>query len=436
MRSKNRAVKGRKRSNAHCQTKGIEVPENPFLIFNEGPGNPSLRKDYLFQRRESFICLIEPHWYEFGWELKCARTDEQVRQAFEKMAAKVNAHPLTPILRVASEPATKASIESVRKLHVQAVKKSNSLMLAYQAQVQTYEGCNRLTHALSEEFKAELEKDLARRKQNIRATKIAISNQRGKILKAQLQKKGKLSEAEADLPALERSLKRIHDDLAADEDACRSLEKQIRSITKEDRKVVAEETVRQKRKLDSLERESREADLECRKLETTLLDREAFFFRNQLLDFIRKSDYEFTPGNVANALAGLPYITSRRSGELCSRMKSDVALSSSYEVLIFVASTWKRYDESANLKMTEWFKVKISDLPRYKVIEGKKIENHFRAYLAGHWFFLKRALERSQGSKLPPGFVPYAITREFLRQLTNPESPVDSILAANNKITD
>jgi hypothetical protein len=90
VRAKNRVAKGRKRSNVRRQAKTFEVPENPFSIFNEGPGNPSLRKDHLFQRREDFVCLIEPVWYEFGWELKCARTAEQVRQAFQKIAENVN----------------------------------------------------------------------------------------------------------------------------------------------------------------------------------------------------------------------------------------------------------------------------------------------------------------------------------------------------------
>jgi hypothetical protein len=371
-----------------------------------------------------------------------------VRQAFQIVAAKVNAHPITPILRATSEPATKVSIESARKMHALAVKKSNSFALAYQAQVQTYEDCKRSTYALSEDFKTELEKDLARRKENIRVINIAISTVKGKIRKAQLQKGGKLSvsepthepdskqDPEPDLPTLERALKGLQDDRAADEEVCRSLVKRIGSITKEGRRIVAEEMIRQKGKLDSLEQESRKADSECRILETIFLDQEAFFFRSQVLDFIQKADYEFTPRNMANALAGLPYITSRRSAELCAGMKSKIALSRSYEVLMFIALAWKRNDKSANLTVTEWFKLQIRELPRYKIIKGKKTENHFRTYLAGKWFFLKRVLERFQGSKLPPGFVPYAVTREFLRQSTNPQSPAESILAENNKITD
>jgi hypothetical protein len=289
---------------------------------------------------------------------------------------------------------------------------------------------------LSNAFKEELENDLMRRKENIRAIKIAISSQKGNIRKAQLQSEGKPSESEPKVPALERALNSLQRDLAADEDVCRNLEKRIRSITKEARRIVAEETVRQKGTLDSLEQELRKADVECRKLETTLLDQEAFFFRSQLLDFIKKADYEFTPRNVANAIAGLPYITSRRSAELCSTMKSKIALSGSYELLMFISSVWKRYDTSANLTVTDWFKLKIIELPRHKIINKKKMDNYFRTNLAGKWFFLRRALVIFQRSKLPPGFVPYAITREFLGQSVTPESPADSILAANNKITD
>jgi len=436
VRTKNRAVKRPQRSNDHQQADSIGVPDNPFSIFKEGPGNPSLREDYLFQRREDFVCLIEPVWYQFGWELKCARTAEQVHQAFQKIAENINPGRLMPMLRATSEPATKATIETTRRIYDPSVEKSRASASAYQAQLQIYEECQRSSHGLSEEFKEGLEKDLERRRKNIRAIKIAISTQKSNIRKAQLQKERKPSESEPDLPALERALNGLQSDLAADEDVCRSLEKRIQLITKEARRVVAEETARQKGKLDSLEQESRKADLECRKLETRLLDQEAFFFRSQLLDFINKADYECTPRNVANAIAGLPYITSRRSAELCSEMKSEIAIAHSYEVLIFIKSAWERYYKSANLTATDWFKLQITDLLRYKIIKGKKIENHFRTYLAGNWFFLKRVLERFQGSKPPPGFLPYATTREFLRQVTHPESPADSILAANNKITD
>ncbi len=437
MRAKNRAAKGRKQSNARHRAKTIGVPENPFSIFNEGPGNPSLRKSYLFQRREAFICLVEPLWYEFGWELKCAPTAEQVRQAFQIMAEKVNPGPLAPILRVTSEPATKASIESIRAMHALAVEKSRSLANAYQAQIRTYEDCQRSTYVLSEDFKTELEKDLARRKQNIRAIKINISNQKmDKIRRTRLQKGGKSSASEPGLPILERELKRFEDDRVADEDVCRILDKQIESITEEGRRIVAEEAVRLKESLDSLEQESRKADLEFRELETKLLNQEAFFFRSQLLEFKQKADFEFTPRNVANALAGLPYITTRRSAELCSMMKSENALSRSYELLMFIASVWKRLDRKGNLTVIKWFKLQIRKLPKYKIIKRRKTENDFRTFLAGKWFFLKRVLEHYQRSKLPPGFVPYAITREFLRQSLNPESPADSILAENNKITD
>jgi hypothetical protein len=436
VRAKNRAAKERKRSNARHQVKTIEIPDSPFSIFNKGPGNPSLRKDYLLQRREDFVCLLEPAWHEFGWELKCARTVEQVHQAFQLMAAHMNPGRLAPIFRGTCEPATKASIESARAMYVMALEKSRSLADAHQAQFQIYRECQGAGFTLSEDFEKGLKEDLARRKENIRTIQINISNQKGMIRKAQLQQGDESSATKLNLPALKQELKRFEDDRAADEDVCRSLKKRIGSITPEAWRVVSQETERQKRKLDSLEQESRKADLEYHRLETILLDQEAFFFRSQLLDFRRKADYEFTPRNVANALAGLPYITSRRSAELCSAMKSEIALSGNYELLIFISSIWKRYNKGANLTVIDWFKLKIRELPKHKIIKRKKMENFFRTNLAEKWFFLQRVLENFQRSKLPPGFVPYAIIREFLRQSVNPESPADSILAANNKITD
>jgi hypothetical protein len=429
-------ARGRNRSKFPEQAQTIAVPENPLSIFNEGPGKPSLRKSYLFHRRESFICLIEPLWHEFGWELKCARTDEQVRQAFQKMAEKVNPGPLAPILRITSEAATKASIESTRTMRAQAVEKHRSIADAHQVQLRAYQDSAREAFLLSEDFKKQLRDDLMKREQNVRAIKIHISEQKGKIRKAQLQKKRDKSGLALDLPTLARELQQFENNLVADENVCRQLDERIASIREKDHKVVADETFRRKEALDSLEQELKTADLAYRELETKLLNQEAFFFRSQIIEFKKEADYAFTPRNLANALAGLPYITSRRSAELCSRLKSNIALSGNYEVLTFIGSVWNRRGKRANLSLIDWFNQQIRQLPKSKIIEGEKRRNDLRTSLAERWFFLMRALERLQGSKLHPRALPYAITKEFRRQSLNPETPADSILAENYKITD
>jgi hypothetical protein len=429
-------ARGQNRSKFPEQAHTIAVPENPFSIFNEGPGKPSLRKSYLFQRREAFICLIEPLWHEFGWELKCARTDEQVRQAFHKMAEKVNPGPLAIILRSTSEVATKASIETTRTMLAQVVEKQRSIADAHQVQLRAYQDSARVAFLLSEDFKKQLGNDLMKRKQNARAIKIHISEQKGKIRRAQLQQERDKSELELDLPTLARELQQFEDDLAADENVCRQLEERIASIKGKGHKVVADETFRRKEALDSLEQELKTADLAYRELETKLLNQEAFFFRSQILEFKKDGDYAFTPRNLASALAGLPYITSRRSAELCSGLKSNIALSGNYELLAFIGSVWNRRAKRTNLSLIGWFKKQIRQLPKSKIIEREKRQNDLRTSLAERWFFLMRALERLQGSKLHPRAMPYAITKEFLRQSLNPETPADSILAEINKIMD
>jgi len=319
---------------------------------------------------------------------------------------------------------------------VQVVEKQRLIADAHQVQLRAYQDSAREAFLLSEDFKKQLRDDLMKREQNVRAIKIHISEQKGKIRKAQLQQKRDKSGLALDLPTLARELQQFENDLVADENVCRQLEERIASIREKDHKVLADETFRRKEALDSLEQELKTADLAYRELETKLLNQEAFFFRSQIIEFKKEKDYAFTPRNLANALAGLPYITSRRSAELCSRLKSNIALSGNYEVLTFMGSVWNRRGKRANQSVIDWFKKQIKKLPKSKIIEGEKRRNDLRTSLAERWFFLIRALERLQGSKLHPRAMPNAITKEFLRRSLNPETPADSILAVNYKITD
>lgn len=60
-----------------------------------------------------------------------------------------------------------------------------------------------------------------------------------------------------------------------------------------------------------------------KELEILIRDGEAHFARNELLDFCRSKRYRLTPLDVANALAGLPFIGWRRSADRCRKWKEE-----------------------------------------------------------------------------------------------------------------
>jgi len=60
-----------------------------------------------------------------------------------------------------------------------------------------------------------------------------------------------------------------------------------------------------------------------KELEILIKDGEAYFARTELFDFCRSKRYRLTPLDVANALAGLPFIGWRRSADRCRKWKEE-----------------------------------------------------------------------------------------------------------------
>jgi hypothetical protein len=438
VRVKNLSRNRKNQSKTPAKSRTPETKErNPFSIFKEGPGRPTLRNDYLAGRRDSLTYLLESMWVEIGWNLECAGDAEDIRKAFQVFTP--NPGPLAPFIRVTSKPSTTASIRSTRKQLDHAVRELGSANEIHQKQLRSLQDSEPIAFLLSEHFKKQLTGDLVRRRESVRALKIQISNQKGKIRKFHLrQEKGKGSEPQSDKPdlsSLELELTKLEKDCTEDEKVCRGLEERIRMITPERRKVVTEEAKRQKLSLDTLVQDLNKARIKCLELESKLLDQEAYFYRTQLLEFIQEKKYAHTPRNFADAIAGLPYMNCRRSAERCARLKSSVVPSRGYQVFLFIKSVWERRDSRVKLSLVEWFKQEIMRLPRYKIVGRKKRGNDFRAYLAQNWYYLKLALKHWQGLRLHLQ-MPYAVTQQFLKNSRNPESPADQVLAERERIID
>jgi hypothetical protein len=433
-------MKNRTRQNqAHM---GTHLPYdeewNVLSIFEGGPGRPSLRNDYLIHRRETLFRQIEPLWWGVGFALNNARDQEDIRKAFEVIELETNSGPLAPVLRRASEPSTSATIARVRKRLGMAIEKLRAIDCEYQQQLRSHQDSERAVYALSEKLKTDLENELQRRKQNIRGIKVQITQEKARIRSVQLRRKKsrdrRLESHRSDLSTIQNQLLALEKDCQADLNVCRDLESRIRLITPDRRKIVTEEETAQKRLLGNLEQQRTKADIESKELERKLQDQEAFFLREQILKFVRKKKYALTPLNVASAIAGLPYVTSRRSAELCSRLKCAVTHSRDYGVFLFVELTWKQSRRQRSIPLIECFRRGIKRLPKTCVVDGERRTNYLRSYLADNWYFLRRAIEESQQSKFTARGTQYLITAAFLTRAKNAESPAESILAEKTKI--
>jgi len=418
------------------------VPESkpiPFSPFRPGPGKPTLRRNYLFNQRENLLCLIEPHWYELEWKLMCARNPEQAHLAFQIDAFKLNSGYLAPLLRASSEFATRKDLEITRKRLGNAARKARSASERHQAQVQSYEDARRVSFVLSEDFKEQLRKDLERRRKYISRLESWSSKVKDKIRECELEAKTRITPTRARsaaIAALQKCVDRLERDRIADEKVCDGLEARMRPITPDARKFAFDEEARQKSLLDSIEADSRSAEKELRAIETTSANQEAFVYRTEIFDFVRKREYALKPLSLANAIAGMEYITARRSAQRCSQIKSKVGRSTSYELFVFVQGVWKRHRIKRTFSLIRAIEKAIRKLPKFKIISGRKRSNWFRDHLTQNWYYLKRALQEPELAKLHPGAVPGAIVRAFHKKMYNPESPLTPMMAEAEKIAE
>jgi hypothetical protein len=412
---------------------------NPFSPFRPGPGKPTLRRDYLLNQRDSLLCLIEPHWYELEWKLRCARKPDQVRLAFQIEAFKRNPGRLAPLLRASSQSATRKDLEITRTRLSDAVRKERSASEKHQAQARCYEDARRVSSVLSEDSKKNALAELERRRKYILKLKGWCAKVKDKIRECELEAKTRIKPSAgraAAILALQKCLTRLQRDRTADEKVCADLEARIRVITPDAQKFAIDDEAGQKSLLDLLEADSKQAENELRAIETTFADQEAFIYRTEILDFVRKKEYAREPLKLANALAGLPYVSARRSAQRCSRIKSMVTRSTTYELFELVTTVWMRHRKKRQSSLVETLENAIRKLPKFEIVDGHKRSTLFRAHLAQHWYYLKRAVQEPDLRKLHPLAVPGAIVKYFVTNVQYPESPITPRLAEVERIQD
>jgi len=429
-----------KRKKGASKQNSFALEDKPLSILHAGPGKPGPSDAYLFRQRESLIWLIETYWAEIRWPLVCARTPDDVRSAFRLVSQHTNANALAPMVRENSEFSTVESIRQVRKQLGDAVENERSLDGPYHATLNSFQDAERRAFTLSAEYKNQLKVELVRRQKNVREIRIQVSNQKGQILRARLRKQNEkelsTEVVKPDVAALEGAVRKLQHECEADEVVCSELTKQIESITPENGAIAAEESTRRKLLLEAAAQELSEARSTTQGLEHKLNDQESFYFRTQILDFINEGRYTLTPRSLANAIAGLPYMTARHSAERCAKLESKVARLRNHRTLLFVTSVWNRRNIRGNLRLVEWFEREIKKMPKFRITAKRRITNEFRAYLCEGWYYLKQAISETDRLKLDPRATPDAITVRYLKSSSGTENPVESTRAEAARITD
>jgi hypothetical protein len=153
---------------------------------------------------------------------------------------------------------------------------------------------------------------------------------------------------------------------------------------------------------------------------------EACFARQQLFQFISSGRYAFTPLALANAVAGLPFITCRRSYERCARMNSPNAGSTHYEVFTFVRNVIQSLGRKASPDLAvATFKTAIMQgLPGGTA----------RDELMAKWYFLDIAVRQVFGTIVPADARAFRITALYYRWFHGPSTSVDWVMATEHAL--
>ena len=184
-------------------------------------------------------------------------------------------------------------------------------------------------------------------------------------------------------------------------------------------------------------------------LQAELSDQEAAFAQDEILEFITKRKYTLNPWNLSNAMAGLPYATEVPflgiwvSHERCSALDTTHWPNFHYQVFEKIELIYNR-SLGSQVSPVDFFRQAIKDLPKVinptipqeKAAGATRIPNSIRKHLADNFCYLRRAIENVPTSTDDPRPQPFIICSTFNRNLREPRSAADEVLAATERIQD
>jgi hypothetical protein len=158
-------------------------------------------------------------------------------------------------------------------------------------------------------------------------------------------------------------------------------------------------------------------------LENLVKDGEAYFARAELVHFCKSKRYRLRPLNIANALAGLPFIGWRQSAKRCKKWESAGEKGVSFQVFEIirriVASNTRRLELVRDAEL--WLRNRRSN------------ESAGLVDLHKNWYYLRRSIQTELGKGTSRRNLPSAISIEYWRRKSSP-SAVDLAFAEDETV--
>lgn len=179
-------------------------------------------------------------------------------------------------------------------------------------------------------------------------------------------------------------------------------------------------------------KELRSAEELEQSLQKELNELEASFAQEQLLRILVERRCARNPLRLANAIAGLPYLSARVSYGRCSKIKCNVWPKFDFLVFQKIESIWNSRDRYRGLSIVELYRQEIRKLP--KTFRRTKTENYLRKRLAEDFGCLKLAIERGLELGVDSDRMPFIIASDFDKNRAIPTTALTRTLAASERI--
>jgi hypothetical protein len=196
-------------------------------------------------------------------------------------------------------------------------------------------------------------------------------------------------------------------------------------LSESEKTIVQDQISRRSQKLAEAEAEYLVLSKQQRETQELLLDGEASFARAEFVRFCRSNRYRLTPLNIANALAGLPYISWRQSALRCKKHAAPAASGRSMQLFNtiqgIVRSCTRRSDLSGHAE--RWLKAQ------------KRSKSQGVSELREKWYYLRWSIKTVLDStpRVPTRELPFAIAKEYWKRLNQP-SNLDRLFEEEERI--
>jgi hypothetical protein len=201
----------------------------------------------------------------------------------------------------------------------------------------------------------------------------------------------------------------MHSQCTELERICAEAEEAVKEADIEGKKLIEEELMSEKPRLDQLRKQLEKARSDAEDLHKAVLGQETHWYCSELLKFLcGKKQYSINPFKLANALAGLPVMGWRESYSRCSKMQKSSPFSRlPYLIFEVTFSIWRRKPEGLKSAPIGHFRANVLKLP--------KKDDGICATLCRGWRDYRRAIEECWNDQHSEDLMPCAITSAFLR---------------------